>query len=301
MPEPEGKEAPNKKGKEKKKVVIKKITPLSVQQKKDTFQRFEDGVNQLNQVFRRELKITAYGKDKSKKQVKIVPIKKEEEGCFCGNHYFNGDWLKGNNVVYVKTGSKIQPSKKKMDKEIKAIIQHRTAGWDISGAIGHSKGTHFYIEKPFRDRNNIDGEIYQPFSLDVATSHIKNETARIAKKGELLTENTIGIEVCGMGYTKGNDGNYYHISSEKNNLASENDRQPLTRGFKDPDHGIVYWDQLTKAQTKSTACLVKLLMEKYNLTLNDIYVHEEIQSKTAGEGTAVKEAIWSYLTGEKQF
>ncbi|MDR2235556.1 MAG: N-acetylmuramoyl-L-alanine amidase [Chryseobacterium sp.] len=211
--------------------------------------------------------------------------------CECSTYSIEKDQLKGPNVVYTKTGSKVKGNAG--IQKVIAIVLHRTIGSSIAGAIAHSKGTHFYVE----GARGTDGEIFQPIKLDQYSNHIMNETARTAHM-QIQTENSVGIEVIGMAYYKvGKD--LYTVYDTK---VKDPDSVKLTGSFKgqrmikgkwtDDD---IYWDQLTTAQIKSVKCIVVGLMKKYNLKKEDIYTHEEMQSKTAGEGQVVKDAVFSLL------
>lgn len=202
--------------------------------------------------------------------------------CGCIEYKIENNLLSGPNVITSKTGSLV--SGHNGIETIKAIILHRTAGSSTSGAVAHTKGTHFYV-----DRGTNDGEIFQAVTLDKYTNHIMNQTARIANL-EIQTENSIGIEVVGMAYEY-KDNELYNIYGTKINDPANT---PISKGFTSGNK-TYYWDVLTENQIKSVKCLVMVLMEKYKLKTTDIYTHEEIQSKTAGEGSVVKSAIINLL------
>lgn len=196
-------------------------------------------------------------------------------------------YVKGDNVISYRADNKVK-SIGELASPVIAIVLHRTVGSSISGAISHSKGTHFYIEG---NRNpQKDGEIFQALSLKDAGSHIFNKKARLSHF-DVKTNNSIGIEVVGLAYYKKN-GKFYQNFGEKKELTKI---PPLTKAYLDSNGIENYWDPLTDAQVKSIVDLVKLLMDEYNIKPEMILTHEEIQSKTAGEGQAVKDAIFEYL------
>ncbi len=222
--------------------------------------------------------------------------------CGCSKYFIKNNELTGPNVVLTKAGNVV--SGHTGVQTIKAIILHRTAGSSTAGAIAHSKGTHFYVDGP----KGTDGEIFQPVKLDQYTNHIMNATARIANL-DLQTENTIGIETVGMAYVYYGEGEdkqlitIYELeriqkakkAKKKYTVNAAPDNASVSEGYTDSSGTTYYWDLLSDMQVKSVKCLVKTLLDTYSLTVNDIYTHEEIQSKTAGEGAVVKEAIIDLL------
>jgi N-acetyl-anhydromuramyl-L-alanine amidase AmpD len=207
------------------------------------------------------------------------------KNCGCIKYFIKDNQLNGPNVVYTKAGSLVGGNTGVQT--IKAIILHRTAGSTTAGAVAHSKGTHFYVD----GAKGIDGEIFQAVKLDKYCNHIMNSTARTSHL-DLQTENTIGIETVGMAYEYNDKNELYNIYGGK---IADSSTISISKGYTGSDNKTFYWDALTDAQVKSVKCLVKTLLDNYSLTVNDIYTHEEIQSKTAGEGAVVKEAIIGLL------
>ncbi len=58
---------------------------------------------------------------------------------------------------------------------------------------------------------------------------------------------------------------------------------------------VVGWENLTDEQAKAVACLVKALINYYNLDKNKIDCHEHLAPKEKGEGQIVFNAIKDYL------
>jgi len=56
------------------------------------------------------------------------------------------------------------------------------------------------------------------------------------------------------------------------------------------------WDPLTKEQIENTAQAVNTILQAYDLSLEDIYPHEDVSWKTEGEGQVVLDAIKPKLT-----
>lgn len=200
--------------------------------------------------------------------------------CDCCQYRIVNNLLEGPNVITTKTGSKVT-SRGAMG-EVKAIILHRTVGSTTSSAVGHSKGTHFYIDGP----GGSDGEIFQPFDLTKSSSHILSGTNadRIART-DIDNNNSIGIEVVGMAYTQNADGSFQTVY--ETNAKSD---ASIADGYTNTD-GTFYWDELSEKQIKSVTCVVKTLIKHFKLTSDDVLTHEAIQKKTAGEGTTVLDAI----------
>lgn len=213
--------------------------------------------------------------------------KEKELNC---TYSIKNDFLVGDNVTISRTGNKVK-TRGILQKPVKAIILHRTVGSSIAGAISHSIGTHFYVEG---GRKGVDGEIFQAMSLKNSSSHILNVDNRISHL-DVKTENAIGIEVVGLAYYKKN-GKMYKNFGDQSEIT---ELPPLTKAYVDKNGRENYWDALTKAQIKSITCLVKLLMKEFSIPSDMILTHEEIQIKTSGEGQAVKDAIFSYIIGDK--
>ena len=53
---------------------------------------------------------------------------------------------------------------------------------------------------------------------------------------------------------------------------------------------------MTDAQARSIACLLKFLLHYYNLSIDDIKIHEDLCLKTENEGKLVYDAMLPYLT-----
>ncbi|MCW3074673.1 MAG: hypothetical protein JWP69_1742 [Flaviaesturariibacter sp.] len=206
------------------------------------------------------------------------------------NFRLNNHFLAGSNVATSRTDSLVKPGGT-LKTPVKAIVLHRTVGTSISGAISHSKGTHFYVEG---GRKGKDGEVFQAISLKKSSNHIFDTDDRIGHL-DVKTDNSIGIEVVGLAYLK-KDGKYYKNVTGQPEITSV---PPLSKEYVDINGNKNYWDALTEAQIKSLVCLVKLLMQEFSIPSDMILTHEEIQRKTAGEGQAVKDAIFSYLMADQ--
>ncbi|MBZ4190997.1 N-acetylmuramoyl-L-alanine amidase [Niabella beijingensis] len=207
--------------------------------------------------------------------------------CQCCIYKIENNLLQGPNVIHTKTGSKVV-SAGTMQKVI-AIIMHRTSGWSTEGAVQSSKGTTFYVD----GAKGNDGEIYQSMSLDKAPSHILSSKSRLAHL-EVQSENSVGIEVAGWPYIYNEKK---ELVNTLNNKVSDGSTVYMDKGYAYEGKGeaTYYWEKLTDKQVTSLVCLVKALLKKYDLTVNDIYPHDEIQSKNRGEGRYVMDIILPHL------
>lgn len=144
------------------------------------------------------------------------------------------------------------------------VVLHRTVSSSAKGTLGSfastGSGTHFLVGK--------DGTIYQTASLNKGTFHFRPDLQ--TSQFQLTRANTISIEVVGM---------------------------PLDANGKVTLIGkkVVTWEPLTEAQVKSVAFLVNSLVSTFGLTNNDIFNHEDIQSKAKNEGRFVYDSIQPYL------
>lgn len=66
--------------------------------------------------------------------------------------------------------------------------------------------------------------------------------------------------------------NNNYINKDNQILTLVSVRQPLAQDFKQRDYGIACSNKMTEAQIKPIACVIKLLLKNYNLTLYAIYV-----------------------------
>lgn len=158
-----------------------------------------------------------------------------------------------------------------MTDDVAIIVLHRTAGGPADGLLSYmgdeGYGAHFIVD----NASNTDGEIYHAISLNNRGSHMGVGQYQTTKNANWGNHNSIGIEVCGYSY----DSN--------GNIKDLNNDNPH-------DH----WQDVTNEQAHSTACLVKFLLRHFSLSKGDIKVHEDLCSKTEGEGQTVYDAMMNY-------
>lgn len=154
-----------------------------------------------------------------------------------------------------------------MPEDVKIIVLHRTAGGKASGTLNwmstQGYGAHFV--------NDYDGTMYQAIGLDKKASHMGVNRKKSTIDNGWGNGNSIGIETCGL-------------SLDKDGISTLISKKPH-------DH----WEPVTNEQAQSIACLLKFLLNHFNLSVNDIKTHEELCLKTELEGKLVYDAMLPYL------
>lgn len=143
--------------------------------------------------------------------------------------------------------------------DIEYIVLHRTVTSDarstIDNAFKKKRGGVYYGTHFLVGK---DGKMYQTASLNKYTYHVKGKNGK-----------SIGIEVVGMPLDK--DGNTTIGPPNGNAVAS--------------------WEVVSKAQAQSVACIIKGLLNHYELKVENVESHEDLQAKTEGEGRTVYDAV----------
>ncbi|MCX8533188.1 peptidoglycan recognition protein family protein [Chryseobacterium luquanense] len=188
--------------------------------------------------------------------------------CSCCDYTVDNEgYVVGSKVTKNKIDS---CNKTAMPNDVAIIVLHRTAGGKASGTLNHMKsegyGAHFVID--------YDGTIYHAISLNNKGSHMGVAQFQATKDAGWGNGNSIAIETCGYSYDK--DGN--------KRIGAAGDKVPH-------DH----WEEVTNEQAKSVACLLDFLITHYNLTINEVKVHEDLCSKEPLEGKTVYDAMLPYL------
>jgi N-acetyl-anhydromuramyl-L-alanine amidase AmpD len=182
--------------------------------------------------------------------------------------YIEGAGLVHNPVVALERGELDGPH---------AIVLHRTVSSTASSTIAafeRGVGTHFVIDK--------DGTIYQTASLNKKTAHVGPIRSRC------FEENTCSpaeaAEISRYGVKQGHN-------HEKSKRYPE--RYPMNEDSVGIEVVAMYhqetaqWDAPTPAQKESISRLVGLLKSNYSMTDADVYEHDKISRKTAGEGAGL--------------
>ncbi|TAA25793.1 peptidoglycan recognition family protein [Pseudoxanthomonas winnipegensis] len=160
-----------------------------------------------------------------------------------------------------------------------AIVMHRTESstakstLDGYNAGGQPAGAHFLIDK--------DGTIYQTASLDHQTWHVGKIRSRGAEEGTLIEPDKTWHAQTGFKPTAINsheNANPYPIRYPNN---SDSIGIEVVGAY---NATTKTWDAPTAEQTASIHRLVGVLQQQYGLDNHDIYKHDTISYKTAGEG-----------------
>jgi N-acetyl-anhydromuramyl-L-alanine amidase AmpD len=161
-----------------------------------------------------------------------------------------------------------------------AIVLHRTDSWNLPGSLESfktsGKGTHFIIDK--------DGTIHQTASLLKYTNHVGRIRSRCYEAGTCSAEETKKIKSWGWNPDKLHD--HEKVKSYPTRFPKNEDSvgiEVVAKYHKDKK----VWDAATPGQLKSVAIVVKLLKTTYSLGESDIYEHDKIAYKTAGEGAGL--------------
>jgi RHS repeat-associated protein len=115
------------------------------------------------------------------------------------------------------------------------------------------------------------------------TKALKGETGFhivIDKNGGITQVNNTNNRANHVGKPKGSVSNYNSIGIE-------------VVGLHTGAPGEDSWESLSNEQIESTAQVVAVLMDNYNLTWGDVFAHEDVSRKTPGEGSNVQNAIQS--------
>lgn len=198
-------------------------------------------------------------------------------------------------------GRKGTPNIFNKNNPVKAIVLHRTDGETGESAYNtanssDNQGGHFTIEgdkaKEQISLSGEDGAIYQFASLKKAVNHVGSIRKRPALntpklKWRLATLSSLAEE------SKKNYPERFPYNGDSIGIEVVGKVIPdsvRNGGWE------AKWEELTNAQILNTSWLVKGLLSHFSLdAIDDIYVHEQISSKTWDEGGTVLRAIKPYL------
>lgn len=169
-----------------------------------------------------------------------------------------------------------------------AIVLHRTDGASVESALSSASsgiGTHFYVDK--------DGTVYQAASLLKHTSHVGRIRSRCYETGTCSEDETAQIRGFGWAPRRLHDHEKVKDYPERYPLNEDSvGIETVSRCVKNcgpNDKGVPEWEAPTAEQAESIANIIAILQEAYSLGDSDVYEHDLISYKTAGEGAG----LWS--------
>lgn len=161
---------------------------------------------------------------------------------------------------------------------VNAIVLHRTGGATMASAITAFKssgvGTHYIIDK--------DGTIKQTASTGKYTYHVGKIRARCMAEGTCSEEEAKKIKGFGWSPKKIHDNEKTKKYPDRYPMNTDSIGIEVVGKY---NTAAKIWDQATPQQKTSINFLIKKLKKTYNLTDRDIYEHDKISYKTAGEGS----------------
>jgi len=169
-----------------------------------------------------------------------------------------------------------------------AIVLHRTDGSSVQSALNSASsgiGTHFYVDK--------DGTVYQAASLLKHTSHVGRIRSRCHEAGACSKEESARIR--GFGWAPKRVHDHEKVKDYPSRYPLNEDSvgiETVSRCVKNcgpNDEGTPEWETPTAEQVGSIANIIAILQEAYSLDDSDVYEHDLISYKTAGEGAG----LWS--------
>lgn len=160
----------------------------------------------------------------------------------------------------------------------RAVVLHRTDSSSATGTLqsfrSHGVGTHFLIDKA--------GAIYQTASLLKKTSHIGKIRSRCEDEGNCQGDEMRRVKAMTV------SAKYEHekVKTYPARYPMNEDSVGIEVVAKN-NGGDYLWDAATPEQRQSIRVLVGFLKNEYRLTDYDVYEHDRISYKTAGEGAGM--------------
>lgn len=162
-----------------------------------------------------------------------------------------------------------------------ALVLHRTVSSTARSslnAFARGIGTHFLIDK--------DGTIYQTASLLQKTYHVGPIRSRCFEEGTCDAAEQSAVESLERRQA-------YREVHNREKVKPYPDRFPMNEDSVGIEVVAMYteatrqWDPPTPEQSESITLLARILKTQYSLTDADIYEHDRISRKTAGEGAGL--------------
>lgn len=225
-----------------------------------------NAVNALKNVFNYPQSCCNLGKKEETKEK--TPCSSGLKECICLDRFIVEDgFIKHSRVIKNRVNVLEKTNFKDSKSSIQKIILHRTAGGTTQACLDSFKS----------GRKNKKGGIdHYGTHFIVGKDGVITQTANLSKVTWHCAgwnSKSVGIKVVGF--------------------AIDKNGKP-TLGLKG-QNPVVGWEDLTDEQAKSVACLVKALINYYNLDKSKIDCHEHLAPKEKGEGQIVFNAIKDYL------
>ncbi len=158
-----------------------------------------------------------------------------------------------------------------------AIVLHRTDSSNLQSPLQSFEkgiGTHFIVDK--------DGTVYQTASLLKRTHHVGRIKSRCMDSGSCSAEESKLIRSWGWAPGKVHDHEKKKSYPERYPMNADSVGIEVVA-----DHDGSRWEAPTSAQSQAIAAVVTILKAEYGITDDDIYEHDKISYKTAGEGAGL--------------
>jgi|GEM_PF-687290 len=170
-----------------------------------------------------------------------------------------------------------------INKKVNGIVLHRTDSKNAKSVLTSFKngiGTHFLVTK--------NGTIYQTASLNQYTYHIGKIKSACYESKTCSTEEEKKIKGYGWNPTAVHLNEYGKDPSLRYPINEDGIGIEVVGKY---NKSRKSWEPLTNQQISSVTHLMNLLKSKYSLENSNVYTHEKISYKTAGEGQTVLDAI----------
>jgi N-acetyl-anhydromuramyl-L-alanine amidase AmpD len=159
----------------------------------------------------------------------------------------------------------------------KAVVLHRTDSNTLESALQSFQkgiGTHFIVDK--------DGTVTQTASLLKKTAHVGKIKSRCYEAGTCAADEKKKIK--GWGWAPDKVYNHEKAKAYPDRYPMNEDSVGIEVVAKN-NKGT--WDAATAAQLASIAAILNILKDTYGIGEADIYEHDKISYKTAGEGAGL--------------
>ncbi|MDR1876288.1 MAG: N-acetylmuramoyl-L-alanine amidase [Flavobacteriaceae bacterium] len=186
---------------------------------------------------------------------------------------YNSSNLNGYAYCYQNPVRLIDPDGNQVD----AITNGVASGGNVTNDISSS------VSRPAMQ--SVKGIVLHRTVSSSASSAIRTAKSNEGKTGFHIVIDTDGSTTQLVNFN--NRAN--HVGKQKIDIGNYNSIGIEVVG--NYNSNTTQWDPLTPEQIESTAGAVHTIMGEYNLTISDVYPHEDLSWKTAGEGQVVLDAI----------